>query len=116
MALLIKATIPEPALFVVFGDDPMPEPAPIGEDVKPANGKSFTLEELQGYVGGLIEMSFFHDGRVMISNEEGKLVGLLVNVEATLLYRAAWTGVSDWAARDTIVGDVLICSPAEVGD
>jgi hypothetical protein len=115
MALLIRATVPEPVMVVVFEGDPMPEPAPIGEEVRPANGKHFTLSETQGYVGGLIETSFFPDGRVMVLNEEGKF-GLPANVEATLLYRRAWTGVSSWAAADTICGDVLLCSAAEVGD
>jgi len=94
----------------------MPAPPKVGDEVRPANGKRFTLSELQAYVGGFVEFSRVPDGRTMVSNEEGKLVGLLANVEATIIYRQAWAGVSEWAAADTIVGDVLLCSPAEVGE
>jgi hypothetical protein len=76
----------------------------------------YTFRKYGAGWGGLIDMSTFPDGRTMIFNEEGKLLGLLPNVEATIIYRQAWKGVSEWAAADTIVCDVLLCSPAEVGD
>jgi len=42
-------------------------------DVAPNNGTDFTLEEMQGYVNGLIELIYLSDGRIMIINEEGAI-------------------------------------------
>ena len=35
-------------------------------DVKPANGESFTLEEMQGSVGGYVQLITLPDGRCLI--------------------------------------------------
>lgn len=40
--------------------------------VSPNNGKKFTLEELQGLVGGYIERVSMSDGKSMYVNEDGK--------------------------------------------
>lgn len=114
MALLIPATYPEPLAVFRGPGDPAPEPLPIGKEVKPSNGKEFTLDELQHYVGGNIEISSFPDGRMMVINEIGKLVHLEVNIEATVIYRQAWKDQSTWAAADSVVGDVLLCNPGEI--
>ncbi len=54
--------------------------------VQPANGPRFTLAELQGLVGGYIEVGRrWEDGRVLLVNEEGRIRGLRVNVAATVL-------------------------------
>lgn len=114
MATLIPARYPEAVMvFRRSGQVPPTMPA-IGREVKPADGKEFTLEELQGYVGGNIEISRFPDGRLMVSNEAAKVEHLPVNVEATMIYRHAWTGHSDWAAADTVCGQVLLCNSEEV--
>lgn len=57
--------------------------------IAPANGVHWTLEELQGLVGGYIETATTIDGRIMIINEHGKIVEpmLPLNVEATRIYR-----------------------------
>lgn len=81
-------------------------------EVKPANGKRFTLEELQKFVGGYIEALGLHDGRVMWLNEEGKLDGLPLNAIATDMARR----LSFLMPDDYILGDVLIATPAESGD
>lgn len=116
MALLIPANYPEPVMVFQGPGDPPPVAPAVGRKVTPAagEGKEFTLEEMQGYVGGMIEISSLGNGQHMVINEEGKLQKLPVNVEATIIYRAAWRGRSAWAAKDTIVGDVLICEPGEV--
>jgi hypothetical protein len=79
--------------------------------VEPANGREFTLEEMQEYVGGYIELVTVNDlngGRmVIVLNEEGKLDGLPYNLLATLVYGNP---------MDVIVGDVLFCNFAEVGE
>lgn len=51
-----------------------------GETVSPANGTAFTLEELQKIVGGYIEALYLHDGRIMFLNEDGKRLGLPLNL------------------------------------
>jgi hypothetical protein len=44
----------------------------------------------------------------MVCNEEGKLEGLPVNVEATIIFRRTYGPV------DTIVGDVIVCASREL--
>ena len=78
------------------------------EDVQPANGSDFSLEELQGYVEGYIEIVDLNDGRIMVVNEEGLNEGLPVNPLATAIFQER-TGVADY-----IVGNVLICDAEQV--
>jgi hypothetical protein len=56
--------------------------------IAPANGVRWSLEELQGLVGGYIETCTTIDGRIMIINEHGKIVEpmLPLNEEATRIY------------------------------
>lgn len=70
--------------------------------VEPKNGHEFTLEELQGLVGGYIEMVPL-SGQIIVCDEEGLLKGLPVNKRATIVARAlGWSG-------DSFVGNVVIC-------
>jgi hypothetical protein len=77
--------------------------------VTPKNGKSFTLDEMQGFVGGYIEFVCLDDTTVMCLNEEGKVSGLRLNREATRRAAHAIPG-------DYIVGDVVIMPPVESGE
>lgn len=77
------------------------------EEVCPADGVKFSLEELQGFVGGWIELVRLGDGRNMWINEEGKLEGLPLNILATSLACLPY---------DIIVGDALVATNAETGD
>ena len=55
-------------------------------EVKPQNGKSFSVEELQKLVGGYFEfLSCSLPNTIMVCNEEGKLshLNLLLNQKAT---------------------------------
>lgn len=70
--------------------------------VRPKNGTDFKLVELQGFVGGYIEVVTLDNGRIMVVNEEGKLLGLDYNIGATNL-------VYECGIKDLIVGDVLVC-------
>jgi uncharacterized protein DUF3846 len=79
-------------------------------DVVPADGRAFTLPELQGFVGGFIEALPAPYSRVMFLNEDGKRLGLPVNHEATRRVRP-WLLLGD-----VIVGDVVICTLAEAGE
>jgi len=50
-----------------------------------------TLEEAQEFVGGLVEGITFPNGDYLIINEEGKLMNLPLNSEATMMWRATFT-------------------------
>ena len=50
-----------------------------------------TLKEAQDFVGGLVECVTFPNGDLLIVNEEGKLMQLPLNPEATLLWRMTFT-------------------------
>ena len=68
----------------------------------PANGREFTLKEVQAVVGGYIEaVSIPRSTRTMWVNEEGLLKGLPLNEEASQL------------AKQRIVGDVLVSKESE---
>lgn len=70
--------------------------------MSPANGKHFSLEELQGLVGGYIEVLYLKNGTIMVINEDGKNLNLPRN-ERAMLYVV---GLLDSA--DYIVGDAVI--------
>ena len=49
------------------------------------------LESAQQFVGGMVEGITFPNGDYMIINEEGKMLGLPVNEQATKLWRETFT-------------------------
>ena len=49
------------------------------------------LKQAQEFVGGMVQGIEFPNGDYMIMNEEGKLLGLPVNEEATKLWRSTFT-------------------------
>lgn len=73
------------------------------KEVAPANNHDFSLEELQKFVGGYIEIISLSESQIMVLNEEGKLNNLPYNEEATKLFQKAYK------TNDFIVGDVLVC-------
>lgn len=75
----------------------------------PKNGKYFTLKELQSAVGGYIEIIYLSNGMQMVVNEEGRILGLPVNKQATIL--GQYDGVL--GLHNQIVGNVLI-APARM--
>ena len=46
-----------------------------------------SLKEAQDFVGGMVECIAWPNGDLLIVNEEGKLMGLPLNPEATLLWK-----------------------------
>lgn len=64
-------------------------------------GNKFSLEELQSYVDGLIEIVPLKHGNELIVNEEGKCDGLKPNYYATKLWEESY------GQTDVIVGNVL---------
>jgi hypothetical protein len=80
--------------------------------VKPKNGKAFTLPEMQGFVGGYIEALRLTGGLIMWLNEDGKRLELSYNIKADILAKRHG-GIS---RGDFVVGDVLIATPEESGE
>lgn len=91
------------------------------EKVMPANGKSFTYKELQEFVesGGCktIEIVPLPSGNSIVVNEEGKLIGLDFNANATEVWRKEYP-IADYPHNndELIVGDALVCSEAELAE
>lgn len=75
-------------------------------DVTPTNNTNFTLEELQKYVGGIIQIVGTKKGLLMVINEEGKLFNLQKNHIATGLY--------EYGEEDIVVGDVVIIDKDQI--
>ena len=73
------------------------------EDYTPKNGKTFELDELQGIVGGWIEIVRLKDGRIIVIDEDGKSKGKAVNIPATNIMRR------DHYTTDYIVGTAIVC-------
>ena len=67
------------------------------------------LKQAQEFVGGMVQGIEFPNGDYMIMNEEGKLLGLPVNEEATKLWRSTFTkdqylfGYDDWVSGPAIL-------------
>ena len=84
--------------------------------MSPKNGKSFELEELQAIVehkvGDVsyhyIEIIYLPDGRLMVVNEEGKLIGAPMNNNATDIF------VQSFGVFDIVCGNVLVCNNNEI--
>ena len=85
------------------------------KNIVPNNGESFSLDEMQAFVGGNIEhvdLAWLKkNGQIdpdieddhLIVNEEGKLRGLPINRAATSIV----------AGLDIIVGPALLCNSEE---
>jgi hypothetical protein len=61
-----------------------------------------TLKEMQELVGGYIEIVYLPEGKCLIINEEGLLLGLPLNQQATELY------------GHPIVGEVIYAQSSEI--
>jgi hypothetical protein len=74
------------------------------DDYQPADGKHYTLQELQCAVGGghieLVRSGTGSGTELLVVDEEGKLKGFPINWNATLIYGNS---------NDVLVGDVLVC-------
>src|SRR5262245_33437122 len=79
--------------------------------VRPTNGETFSLQERQGFVGGYIEALRIDDRYWLFFNEEGKLMGMPYNAQATQMLH----GVRRLPLDDYIVGDAVLCTNVEAG-
>lgn len=70
-----------------------------GDDISilPKNGSDFTLEELQEFVGGYIEVINIDKDTIMVLNEEGMMLGLPYNRNASEM------------RGGPVVGNVVVC-------
>lgn len=105
------------------------------QEVSPANGKSFTLEELQHYVGGYVQvLPMPGTGQsIMVVDEEGKIKHKRMNSIATKLWRdgidssgSGGVRLSEFlgtpatvidmraAGMDYIAGQVLLCHTDQI--
>ena len=66
-------------------------------------------KEVSKFVGGMVECVSFPNGDLLLLNEEGKLMQLPFNPEATALWRATFTkdkylfGHDDWVSGPAIL-------------
>ena len=68
-----------------------------------------TLEEAQEFVGGYVEGITFPNGDYLIMNEEGKLMNLPLNPEATALWRSTFTADKyAFGSDDFVVGPAIL--------
>ena len=68
-----------------------------------------TLEQAQKFVGGMVQGIQFPNGDYMIMNEEGKLMGLPLNPEATTLWRSTFDNDNYVTGRkDFVVGPAIL--------
>ena len=68
-----------------------------------------TLKSAQEFVGGMVQGIEFPNGDYMIMNEEGKLMGLPLNPEATTLWRATFDNDNFITGRkDFVVGPAIL--------
>ena len=67
------------------------------------------LKAAQAFVGGMVEGIPFPNGDYLIVNEEGKLIGLPLNPEATALWRATFDNDNYITGRkDFVVGPAIL--------
>lgn len=79
------------------------------QEIKPKNGKSFSLEEMQDFVGGLVQIFALPSGKEFIVNEEGKINDLPENEMATKIWKEEYP-IKKYPMNndELIVGDVLL--------
>jgi len=67
------------------------------------------LKAAQAFVGGYVEGITFPNGDYLIINEEGKLMGLPLNPEATALWKATFDNDNYITGRDDfVVGPAIL--------
>ena len=72
-----------------------------------------SLKQAQEFVGGYVEGITFPNGDYLIINEEGKLIGLPLNPEATALWRATFDNDNYITGRkDFVVGPAILIKKA----
>ena len=66
-------------------------------------------KEVSKFVGGMVECITFPNGDLLLINEEGKLIGLPLNPEATALWRSTFDNDNYVTGRkDFVVGPAIL--------
>ena len=66
-------------------------------------------KEVSKFVGGMVECVEFPNGDLLLLNEEGKLLNLPLNPEATALWRATFTKEEySFGYDDFVVGPAIL--------
>lgn len=82
------------------------------QEVKPKNGKDFKLKEVTDIVGEMVEALTVHDDNGkphwLLINENGKILRLPYNDNATRIFLDTWPETDD-----IIVGTALLCKKGE---
>ena len=69
------------------------------------------------FVGGMVECVQFPNGDLLLLNEEGKLMGLPLNPEATLLWKMTFDNDNYVTGRkDIVVGPAIYIKKHALGD
>lgn len=73
------------------------------------------MKELQDFVGGLVQIVPLPSGNDLICNDEGRLSGLPINEQASVLWRTEYP-IERYPNNNppTIHGDVLIAKPGVI--
>ena|SRR5436309_14014131 len=80
--------------------------------VTPANGETFTLQEMQKLVEGYVQAIALTPKLILYVNEDGIMLKKPLNARATAKlwqFQPGWTGTP-------LLGDVFIATLAETGD
>ena len=66
-------------------------------------------KEVSKFVGGMVECITFPNGDLLLINEEGKLIGLPLNSEATMMWRATFDNDNYITGhKDFVVGNAML--------
>ena len=66
-------------------------------------------KKVSEFVGGMVECITFPNGELLLINDEGKLIGLPLNPEATALWRATFDNDNFVTGRkDFVVGPAIL--------
>lgn len=91
------------------------------KEVKPHDGKIFSLKELQDFVkvvgSKTVDIVSMPSGKQMVVNDNGKIFKLPVNEKATKIFAEEYP-IEEYPYNNNqdIVGDVLICDLSEIED
>lgn len=77
-------------------------------NITPDNGKKFKLQEAQELVGGLVQLVDLGHREMLICNEEGIILGLPHNANASKKLKEAYGGYAQ-----ELYGDIILCKTKE---
>lgn len=85
-------------------------------EIEPNDGKHFTLKEMQGIVGGTIDIQRLpKDNKIIIVNDNGLSEGLEVNAKASEVWKRNYP-IAEYPHNNLefLVGNVIVCDDSMV--